>query len=57
MKLMGSRDSSVGIATGYGLDGRGDGVRVLVGTPWVQTGFGVHPTSYPIGTGGKAARA
>jgi hypothetical protein len=27
-----SRDSSVGIATGYGLEGRGVGVRVLVGS-------------------------
>jgi hypothetical protein len=26
-----SRDSSVGIATGYGLDDQGDGVRVPVG--------------------------
>jgi hypothetical protein len=29
---MGSRDSSVGIATGYVLDDRGVGVRVLVGS-------------------------
>jgi hypothetical protein len=29
---MGSRDSSVGIATGYGLDDRGVGVRVTVGS-------------------------
>jgi hypothetical protein len=29
---MGSRDSVVGIATGYGLDDRGVGVRVLVGS-------------------------
>jgi hypothetical protein len=28
----GSRDSAVGIATGYGLDDRGIGVRVLVGS-------------------------
>jgi hypothetical protein len=28
----GSRDSSVGIATGYGLDDGGVGVRVLVGS-------------------------
>jgi hypothetical protein len=26
-----SRDSAVGIATGYGLDGRGGGVRIPVG--------------------------
>jgi hypothetical protein len=43
---MGSRDSSVGIGTGYGLDDRGVGVRV-------QTGSGTHPASYPIGTGGS----
>jgi hypothetical protein len=43
------RDSVVGIATGYGLDGRGVGVRVHV----VQTGSGVHPTSYPMDTGGS----
>jgi hypothetical protein len=43
-----SRDSSVGIATSYGLDDRE--VRVRVQT--VQTGSGVHPTSYPMGSGG-----
>jgi hypothetical protein len=53
-----SRHSAVGIATGYGLDDRGVGVRVHV----VQTGSGVHPTSYPMCTGGsfpggKAAEA
>jgi hypothetical protein len=56
-----SRDSAVGIATCYGLDDRGVGVRVPVGAKIfsllqvVQTGSGVHPTSYPMGTGGKAA--
>jgi hypothetical protein len=49
------RDSSVGIATGYGLDDRGVGVRVSVRSNFsllhvVQTGSGVHPASYPIGT-------
>jgi hypothetical protein len=48
----GSRDSVVGMATGYG----GVGVRVPVGQefsllPVVQTGSGVHPASYPMGTG------
>jgi hypothetical protein len=49
--------SSVGIATGYGLDDRGSGIRFPAGTgnvfPFhrVQTGPGAHPTSYPIGTG------
>jgi hypothetical protein len=48
--------SAGGIATGYGLDDRGVGVRVPVGLRIfthhvVQTGSGVHPTSYPMGTG------
>jgi hypothetical protein len=38
------RDSAVGIATSYGLDDRGVGVRVPLGSE-------VHPTSYPMGTG------
>jgi hypothetical protein len=52
-----SRDSSVGIVTGYGLDDRGGaGVRVPVGKTvsllhLVQTGSGIHPTSYKMGTG------
>ncbi|PNF38662.1 hypothetical protein B7P43_G01212, partial [Cryptotermes secundus] len=53
------RDVVFGIGTGYGLDDRGVGVRVPRGSriftsPIVQTGSGVHPTSYPMGTGGKA---
>jgi hypothetical protein len=49
----------VSIATSYGLDDRGVGVR------WgqefsllhvVQTGSGVHPTSYPMATGGSFPR-
>jgi hypothetical protein len=53
-----SWDSAVGIATGYGLDGRGVGVRVPVGQDFclfrvIQTGSGAHPASYPIGTGGS----
>jgi hypothetical protein len=48
--------SSVGVATGYGLDGRGVGVRVPVKSRFspllvVQTGSGAHPASYSIGTG------
>ena len=58
----GGRDSSVGIATRYGLDGPGIECR------WggearfsarVQTDSGAHPASYTMGTGsfprGKAA--
>jgi hypothetical protein len=56
-----SRDSSVGIATGYGMDDRGDRSsspsRVKNFLHVVQTGSGVHPTSSPMGTGGNAAGA
>jgi hypothetical protein len=48
-----------GVTTGYGLDDQGIGIRVLVESKIfplsllhvVQTGSGVHPTSYPKGTG------
>ena len=45
-------DSSLGIATCYALDGRGDrmSVEALFSAP-VQTGSGAHPASYTIGTG------
>jgi hypothetical protein len=50
-------DSSVGIATGYGLDGLGSipgrGKRFLHS---VQTGSGPHPASYPMGTDGLSSR-
>jgi hypothetical protein len=53
-QMQGSRDSSVGIATGYGLDGQGlipgRDVSLLHS---VQTGSGAHPASYPMGTGGS----
>jgi hypothetical protein len=63
-----SRDSSVGIALGYGLDDWGSRVRFLAGVGnfslhhRVQNGSGAHPASYPMGTGssfpgGKAAGA
>jgi hypothetical protein len=46
-----SRDSSVDIGTGYGLDGRGSipgrGKSFLHS---VQTGSEAHPASYPMGT-------
>jgi hypothetical protein len=53
-----SRGSVVGIATGYGLDDQGVGVRVPIGSEFlllhvVQTGSEAHPTSYPMGTGGS----
>jgi hypothetical protein len=64
--LFKSRDSSVGIATGYGLDDRGSRVLFLAGAGIFslhhryQTGSGAHSASYPMGTGvsfpgGKAA--
>jgi hypothetical protein len=43
----GGRDSSVGIATGYGLEDQG--VKNFLHV--VQTRSGVHPTSYPMGKG------
>jgi hypothetical protein len=63
-----SRDSSVGIALGYGLDDRGSRVRFPAGAGnfslhhRVQNGSGTHPVSYPMGTrgsfpGSKAAGA
>jgi hypothetical protein len=66
--LMKSRDSSVGIATGYGLDDRGSRVQVPAGARnfslhhRVQNGSGAHRAYYPVGTrgsfrGGKAAGA
>jgi hypothetical protein len=54
-----SRDSSVGIAAGYGLDDRMIGVRFPTGSgnfslrSYVQTGYGSHLASYPMGTGGS----
>jgi hypothetical protein len=59
------RDSSVGIAVGYGLDDRGSRVRFSAGSgnsSLHQYGSGARPASYPMGTsgsfpGGKASRA
>jgi hypothetical protein len=67
MKLK-SRDSSVGIATGYGLDDRMIWVRFSAEAGKfslrhrVQTGFGAQRASYPMGSGesssgGKATGA
>jgi hypothetical protein len=65
-----SRDSSVGISLGYGLDDRDFRVRFPGGGGAgnfslhhrFQNGSKAHPASYPMGTGvsfpgGKAARA
>jgi hypothetical protein len=63
-----SRDSSVGIALGFGLDDWGSRVRFPAGTGnfslhhRVQKGSGAHPATYPMGSrgsfpGGKAAGA
>jgi hypothetical protein len=46
-----SRDSSVGIATGYGLDESRYGQEFSL-LHVVQTGSGAHP-NYPMGTGGS----
>jgi hypothetical protein len=51
-------NSVVGIATGDGLDDGEVGVRVPVGLNFslhhvVQTGYGAHPASYPMGNGGS----
>jgi hypothetical protein len=49
-----SRDSSVGMALGYGLDDRGSRIRFLAGAGnfslrhRVQNGSGAHPASYPM---------
>jgi hypothetical protein len=51
------RDSSVGIATDYGLDDRMSGVRIPAMAEnfsvhhHVQNGSGIHPPSYPMGIG------
>jgi hypothetical protein len=49
------RDSSVGIAMGYGLDGRG---RIFSLVHSIHTGSGVHLSSYTVGTlnPGKSSR-
>jgi hypothetical protein len=55
-----SRDNSVGIALGYGLDDRGSRVRFPAGAGnfslhhRVQNGSEDHPASYPMGTRGSS---
>jgi hypothetical protein len=46
-----SRDSSVGIATGYGLDDGGLGVRFPIGSRIFTSGPVLMPTLPPMGTG------
>jgi hypothetical protein len=52
-----SQDSSVGIATSYGMDDRMIGFRFPARAGnfslrhHVQTSYGAHPASYPMGTG------
>jgi hypothetical protein len=52
-----SRDSAVGITTGYGLDDRGGRSsspgRVKNFLQVVETGSGAHPASYPMDVGGS----
>jgi hypothetical protein len=61
-KTLQSRDSSVGIALGYGLDDRDFRVRFLAGAGnfslhhRVQNGSVAHPASYPMGTKGSFLR-
>jgi hypothetical protein len=57
-KFLVSQDSVVGIATGYGLEDQGVGVRVPIQSKIfllhvVQTSSGAHLTSYPMSTGGS----
>jgi hypothetical protein len=57
-----SRDSSVGIALGYGLDDLVSGFRFPAGAGnfslhhRFQNGSGAHPASYPMGTRGSFPR-
>jgi hypothetical protein len=61
LKSIGSRDSSVGIATrlstGWTTRRGGSSSQKFSLLHIVQTGSGVHPTSYKMGTGGKEAGA
>jgi hypothetical protein len=54
------RDSSVGTATGYRLDGRGSipgRARIFIFSTASRPALGAHPAFYPRGPGGKAAEA
>jgi hypothetical protein len=57
-RILDNRDSSVGIALGYGLDDLGSRVRFPAGAAnffhhCVQNGSGAHPASYPMSTRGS----
>jgi hypothetical protein len=62
IQLLKSRDSSVGIALGCGLDDRGSRVRFPAAAGNVslhhriKNDSGAHPASYPIGTRGSFPR-
>jgi hypothetical protein len=59
LEVFKNRDSSIGTALGYGLDGWGSKVRFPAGAGnfclhhRVQNGSGAHPASYPVGTSGS----
>jgi hypothetical protein len=56
MGCMKSRDNSLGIALGYGLDDRGSRVRFLAGAGNFSSRTALGPTQPPI-SGGRAAGA
>jgi hypothetical protein len=51
-----SRNSSVSIETGYGLDGQGPGVRVPLGTRFFSAPRRPGRFSYPVGSAGSFRR-
>jgi hypothetical protein len=59
IRLLSCRDSSVGIALGYGLDDRGSRFRFSAGAGnfslhrGIRNGSGTHPASYPVGNKGS----
>jgi hypothetical protein len=53
--ILKTRDSSVGLATSYELDGRGsipDRGKICLFSKASKTSSGAHTASYPMGTGG-----
>jgi hypothetical protein len=58
-KTIRSRDGSIYIATGYGLEYQGlisDRGLLFIILYGIQIGFGAHSTSYPMGTGSSFTR-